>query len=344
MAETAQEVIARRMRKQAEQCRFLGSPLYAELLDRAGDDAERGGVVWEICEGREREPGETALALRVMGAVHRIALEGRAPELAAFFPSCGGSTSASASASGSGDAWPALEAVLSSHADEVRAVLDVDPQTNEVGRAAALLGGFLAVAASTGLPLRILEIGASAGLLLRWDHYRYPAWGPAASPVQMTDAFTGEPPPGDAVVVERRGCDLHPIDAATDEGALRLQSFVWPDMLRRHKLLRAACEVAREVPVEIDQEPAGSWLQRQLAEPVEGVATVVYHSVFLQYLDRPERGDVRRMIREAGERAAPNAPVMWLSFEPARPQFEVQLNGRVVATAPPHGLPATWLG
>lgn len=326
------------MRKQGEQCGTLGSPLYAALLDRAGADAESGGIVWQICEGREREPGETALALRVLGAAHRIALEGRAPALAACYPSCGGTL-----VDWDG-VWDALAAVLSSHADEVRAALDVDPQTNEVGRAAALLGGFLTVAAETGLPLRVLEIGASAGLLLRWDHYRYASWGPEASPVQMTDAFAGDAPSGDAAVVERRGCDLHPIDAASPEGALRLQSFVWPDMTRRHELLRAACSVARDVPVEIDQESAGSWLERMLAEPVEGVATVVYHSVFLQYLDRPERGDVRRMIREAGERAGPNAPVYWLSFEPARPQFEVQLNGRVIATAPPHGLPTTWLG
>lgn len=325
------------MRKQGEQCQFLGSPLYAALLDRAGADAESGGIVWQICQGREHEPGEAALALRLMGAAHRIALEGRAPELAAHYPSCGG-TLVDWDA-----AWEALKSVLASHAEEVRAALDVDPQTNEVGRAAALLGGFLTVAAETGLPLRVLEIGASAGLLLRWDHYRYPSFGPAGSPVRILD-YVGDAPSGEAVVVERRGCDLHPVDAATPDGALRLHSFVWPDMMRRHHLLRAACEVARDVPVEIDQESAGSWLERQLAEPVEGVATVVYHSVFLQYLDRPERGDVRRMIREAGERAAPNAPVFWLSFEPARPLFETQLNGRVIAQAPPHGLPTTWLG
>jgi hypothetical protein len=49
-----------------------------------------------------------------------------------------------------------------------------EPQTNEVRRSAVLLPGFLTIAAETGLPLRILELGASAGLNQLWDrrHYR----------------------------------------------------------------------------------------------------------------------------------------------------------------------------
>ena len=45
-----------------------------------------------------------------------------------------------------------------------------------------IVGGFLAVAAHTGLPLRTFEVGASAGLNLRWDRFFYEArgatWGP----------------------------------------------------------------------------------------------------------------------------------------------------------------------
>ena len=69
----ARAAVARRLRRQAQACRALGSPLYAELLERSTADA----------------PG-SALALRLMGAVHLLVLEGRAPSLARHYPSVGG--------------------------------------------------------------------------------------------------------------------------------------------------------------------------------------------------------------------------------------------------------------
>ena len=75
-----------------------------------------------------------------MGGVHRLVILGRAPGLAWFYPSVGGEGDPE-------DAWPAFRAVLDEHRDELRAGLDQPPQTNEVGRAAALIGGLLHVAA-----------------------------------------------------------------------------------------------------------------------------------------------------------------------------------------------------
>ena len=93
---------AQHLRRQAE---LTASPLYAELLRDAADDVDAGGPCWKVLQGHERDPFSTALALKFLGGVHRIVLEGRAPELAAFYPSMGGDPS-------KGDPFPAFLATV----------------------------------------------------------------------------------------------------------------------------------------------------------------------------------------------------------------------------------------
>ena len=114
-----------------------------------------------VLAGHESDPGPSALALRLMAAVHRLVLTGAAPGLAAHYPSVGGTGDPDA-------AWPAFRQVLIEHVAEVRAGLASPPQTNEVGRSAALFGGLLQLA-SDGLPVRLFEIGSSGGLNLLAD-------------------------------------------------------------------------------------------------------------------------------------------------------------------------------
>ncbi|MFY9588493.1 MAG: DUF2332 domain-containing protein, partial [Actinomycetota bacterium] len=247
-SEQARSIIATILRVQAEWCETLGSPLYAALLPSAADDAEAGGPVWDVMSGREGDPLGSALALRFTGAVHRVVLEGKAPDLAAFYPSVGGDAA--------GDAWTAFRAAVAANVEELRVLITRPVQTNEVGRSAALLGGFLTVARETGLPLRVLEIGSSAGLNLRWDSYRYEngawTWGDPASPVRFTGIFSGRAPAvADASVAERSGCDPSPIDATTEDGRLTLLSYTWPDQVHRFALLRGALDVATRVPADI---------------------------------------------------------------------------------------------
>lgn len=338
-----------RLRWQAHACAVLGSPLYADLLQRAADDYRAGGPVAEVLAGRDSLPSGSALALRLMGAAHRLALAGQAPELARFYPSCGGTPDAEA-------AWGALRDLIARRASELPALLDRTVQTNEVGRSAALVGGFLVVTRETRAPLRILELGASAGLNLRWDHYFYEArgsvWGDPASPVRLCSFSTPPSPPFDvrAHVVERRGCDEAPVDPATDEGRLTLMSYVWPDQTHRIRLLRAALKVAARVPATVDRDDAVHWIRREVNKRRSGVATVVFHSVFWQYLSEDQRMELRAVIEDEGASATASAPVAWLSMEPGGDTFEVRLRlwpgrrDRVLAHTGPHGAPVRWLG
>lgn len=346
MPEPGRERVAGLLREQAGWCERLGSPLYAGLLRRSAEDALAGGPTWDLLAPHAEAPGEIMLALRLMGSVHRLALDGRAPELARHYPSTGGRP---------GDAWPAFRQTLEEHADQVAGLLERPVQTNEVGRSSMLVGGFLTVADLAGLPLRCLEVGASAGLNLRWDRYRYESrgwrWGDAASRVRFRDVFEPGPvPAAPAVAVgERRGCDREPVDVDAQEGRLTLLSYVWPDMTERVERLRAALEIAREVPAPVDRADAVPWVEERLAEEAPGAATVVFHSIVAMYFDAERRRRFTDALEAAGERATAEAPLAWLAVEMAGERFETRLRmwpggqDRLLALSGPHGPPVRWL-
>ena len=337
------EVVAAWLRRQAGLCASLGSPFYSSLLEAAAADGT--GATAETLAGFETEGESAVVPLRLMGAVHRLVLEGRAPALEPHYPSVGGDGDAEA-------AWPTFREALRENTPEIRRLMARGCQTNEVGRSAALLGGFLEVAHRTGLPLRILEIGASAGLNLRWDRYRYESgksgepgeagWGDESSAVRLVNFFDVPPPlDRDAEVVERKGCDLEPIDPTTDEGALSLRAFTWADQLGRLSRLDGAISIAKEVPAEVERLDAATFLERELAKTGHGMATVVYHSAFMHYANDDQRMRITRTIHEASvyylrlERGEE-----WLDSEVGT--FEIRLGDELLGTSQAHGARVRW--
>lgn len=339
---------------QAGWCGELGSPLYAALLARAAADCEAGGPTAAVLEGREDDPPSSALALRLAGAVHRLVLAGEAPELARHYPSAGGAPGPE------NDVWRAFRGVLAAEVERLRAGVLEPVQTNEVGRSACLLGGFLEVARATGLPLRLLEVGASAGLNLRFDRYRYEsegfAWGDPASPVRISGVFEGRAPDARTplAVSSRAGCDSRPIDPCSEAGRLGLRGFVWPDQVERRARLDAALEIAARVPAAVERADACDWLAAHLA-PEPGTATVVFHSIVLQYLGQGGSARLAGLVGAAGEAASDAAPVAWLRLEPVLlPSRELGYRllltrwpgggERTLAACSPHGPPVSWRG
>ncbi len=295
----------------------MGSDLNRVLLTRVADDVAGSGPCWDVFSAyRPTGPVlDDGIGFRFMAGVHRLVLSGRAPELARFYPSAGGTDR--------GDPWPAFRDVVSANADELRALMTRGLQTNEVGRCRAFVGGFLTVARETGLPLRLLEVGASAGLNLRWDHYRYElggqTWGEPGSPVRIVDGFEDRVPllDGDVEVVSRHGCDLAPVDPTSEDDRLWLRASLWPDQVERQQLLEGALRIAQDVPADVVAADAVAWLAQQLGERVEGCATVVYHSIVMRYLTEAGRKEVRSVIEAAGARADASAPLAWLQLEGA---------------------------
>jgi hypothetical protein len=334
------------LRYQSVACGYVGSPLYEDLLGRAAEDHERGGPTRAVLAGHEGDPKDSALALRLMGAVHRLVLEGLAPELAERYASPGGDRERT---------WEAFRATLEERLGELRPLVDRPVQTNEVGRCAALLPGFLGMAERTGMPLRLLEVGSSAGLNLRWDAYRYEAegfsWGPPDSPLRIGfELEGGKIPTFAAEVAERAGCDASPVDPASAEGRLTLLSYVWPDQGDRMERLRAALRLAPSVPVAVERAGAVAWSADRLAEPAGGRATVLYHSVVMQYLDESEREEFGAVVADAGARADAGAPLAWLRMEPDGERAAIRITTwpggeeRLLARAGYHGSPVELSG
>lgn len=343
-------VLANRFRSQADWCQRLGSPLYAMLLNNVASDITEAGLFWRLLADRPPTlPGaDEGIPLRLMAGVHRLVLERKAPDLADYYPSVGGAV-------GEG-VWPSFLRTVETHQDYVRHALDRPVQTNEVRRCCALLGGFLLVAAETRLPLRILEVGASAGLNLRWPEYYYESggrsWGNPDSPVRFLSAFAPNGPTldVDARIASRQGCDPAPLDPTAEEDRLALLSFVWPDDLRRLDELRAALEVAQGVPVVVDRAHGEGWLEDKLRNPVPGMASVVFHSFVMQYLDEAGQARFQTLLEEAGGRAAPSAPLAWLRMEWGDEGADILLTSwpggttRLVAKADSQGRRVEWLG
>jgi hypothetical protein len=308
-------------------CNSMGSPFYGDLLGRMVGDVAAGGPVGRFLAGTLDSTYEEAVPLRFLGGVHRLVLAGQAPALEARFPSVGGDGDG-------GRAWPAVLETMDRHADAIRDALTRPPQTNEVGRSAALVGGFLVVARDTQLPLRLLEVGSSAGLNLRFDRYWYEAdgatYGEPASPVRFSGLWDDGHPPFDApiAIAERRGCDRDPIDAGSEHGRLTLLSYVWPGQTERFAMLRAALDVARDFPVSIDRAVIPNWLAAQLRATLSGRATVVFHSITWQYLTDGERAAAEAELAKAGERATDGAPLAWLRLEPSADLTHTELRLR----------------
>jgi hypothetical protein len=339
-------------RAQATACEHLGSPMYGELLARLADDLEAGGPTARVLRGHEDDPGPSGLALRLAGGVHRLVLAGAAPELTAYYPTVGGTWTPGG--------VPAVLDLLDRRGDEVRPLLEHAPQTNEVGRAAALLGGLLRVTRRRPLPVRLFEIGASGGLNLQADRFRYTddtggAWGDPQSPVLLEGAWRGSPLPseGSVTVIERGGCDVEPVDVTTEDGRLTVTSYVWPDMTERHARLAGAIAVARESPVRVERADAASYVEG--LAPETGRLTVLWHSVMWQYVPLEQQERVSAWLAAWGGQATADAPLMQLFAEPTRRTPEDRHRFWVVAQSwpgdgrrrflgqmAPHGVPVTW--
>lgn len=327
-------------------CERLGSPFTARLAKMLGERLDRGTAIGRRILDWPGEPEATrdALALRLCGGLHFLVRSGTAPGLAALYPP--------APLPDEDELWHALEPVLAEQGDMLDPWLDHAPQTNEVGRSAVLMSGLLVAADRFPLPMRLYELGASAGLNLLLDRYGYDLGGTRAgdpaSSLQLRPEWEGEaPPPAKVEVVGRGGVDLNPGDLVRDRD--RLPAYIWPDQERRLGQMQAALTIAGADPPPLDRADAADWIESRLRlEP--GIASVVMHSVAFQYFPPESQARVTAHIEKVGASATESAPLAWLRFEwiPGDESHSLRLRlwpggeDRLLAFNHPHGAWVRW--
>jgi hypothetical protein len=342
--------LAEAFRQQAGYCDALGSPLWAHMMRYAARDIDDGGPVASLLAGWEGDLKSGALALRLFGGIHYLALSNRSPALAARLPSTGGVPG--------DEPWPALRAAIEASEPLLRRAIASPPQTNEVARSAVLLGGFLRVAQRTGLALRLREVGSSAGLNLAWDRYAYELgphrWSQPGPALTLKADWQGGVPDLAAPVsiASRAGCDLNPIDLTDPDARLWLQAYIWPDQAQRLALMRQAIENALAMGIAVERASAATWTTEQLAGRPTGEATVIYHSVVMQYFPVAEREAFIASLSQAGAAATAETPLAWLrmEYDTAMNEFVLRLTlwpggeDTLLALAHPHGRSIAWRG
>ncbi|TRW14809.1 DUF2332 domain-containing protein [Glacieibacterium frigidum] len=332
--------------QQGDWNRRLGAPFTARLCDRLGVVLDHGSATGRAVLGWPGDAFGDALMLRLTGGLNALVRAGALPGLAAHYPPNKAGDDAALDA--------ALRAALSD--DRLLLWLESAPQTNEVGRSGVLMPGLLTIAAATGLALELFELGASAGLNLRLDHYGYDlggaVFGPADAPVRLAPDWQGPPPPAaDVRIVARRGVDLAPIDVRDPAARDRLLAYVWPEQTARVARLEAALAAAAADPAPIDAGDAAAWVEAHVA-PVDGRCGVVLHSIAFQYFPATTKARIAAHMTAQGALATATAPLAWLRYEledasGALPTLRLTLwpggEDRLLAHAHPHGASVQWL-
>ena len=329
----------------AEEAYRGGCPLYTALAEGVSDDTH----VLEIASSARRPPIPNLL----FSVVHFLLLRGVAHALSSFYASL------TPDPSPAGDAYPHFGGFCMDHESDLRGLLSTRlVQTNEVARCSYLRPAFAFIANERqGLPLSLVDVGASAGLNLLWDRYAYDykghgLAGDRRSPVGVAVEVCGDncpPIPHDSPSVAfRTGIDLNPVDVTDPDSALWLRALVWPGHECRADQLQAAMALALRDPPALVAGNVLNVLPAILANVPARTTPCIFHNHTLSQFSQEDRCLFTALVDECSK----DREVYLLSAEGQRGQSFVNLelarirNGdrsvRGLAKVDPHGKWLEW--
>jgi hypothetical protein len=249
------------------------------------------------------------------GAVHALLLAGVDHEIARFYPSLVGTD-----ARPPAEAGPALIDFCAMFEPQLAALIETRlVQTNVVKRALAFQIGMAAIGRQVTAPVHLIEVGASAGVLLRFDRYGYTLggrqFGDLDSPVQIAAAWRSNTPVPDLDTVPSlasvTGVDLNPLDARNPDDRRWLEALVWPENRHEADLLHHALTLLAADPPRILAGDAVDICPVLAAELPPDEPRVVFHAVTRLHVPADRLAAFDAALASLGE----HAPLYWLSFE-----------------------------
>ncbi|GAA4513738.1 DUF2332 domain-containing protein [Actinoallomurus oryzae] len=293
----------------ATQCRGR-SPVYEALSEGvAGDD--------ELLDLLMSAPGEQRRPSLLLAAVNLLLASNPGSALAGYYPIHGGRRPVD------GRLMPAFAAFCAEHRAELGRLLRTrSTQTNEIRRCVALRLGLDHVHRRWPGPVALVEAGASAGLNLLLDRYRYRIGGQEASPedaapVTITCEVRGGIPAEGILgpvpeITCRRGIDQHPVNVADPGARAWLEAFIWPEQVGDLAVLRGAIDLAvSAATVTVAPGDATTDTARLLEELPGNEPVVVFTASLLSYLTPDARTAFAAQLRQA----AAHRPVAWVFAE-----------------------------
>jgi hypothetical protein len=276
---------------------FGTSPLYRHLCTVVAGEPEILAML------TARRPGQQASFL-LFAAVQDTLLDGAEHPLRDYYASLVPDPREP------GDVRASLLDFVEVHRDRLDALIRTRlVQSNVVRRAAGLRYALWAVRRRTDRPVHLVEVGASAGLLLGADRYRYRIggreFGRSDSGVVIDSAWRGDQPVPDlddiAPIASRVGIDLNPVDISDPDERRWLTALIWPEERVSAQLLTAAIAETAEQPPRIVAGDAAEQCRRIGRELPEGEPRVVFHSAVRMHVPAEQRPGFDAAIDALGE-------------------------------------------
>ena len=274
---------------------YIGSsPLYASLSNGVANDID----VLDIASSARGRPVPNLL----FAAVHYLLFGGADSTLSSFYASL------TRDPRPNSEGYPHFREFCLAHESAIRDLLSTRlVQTNEVGRCAYLLPAFSLIAdENPGLPLSLVDIGASAGLHLLWDRYSYEYGGCPrrrrvfSVRIKAEVRGSGSPPisSGFPTVEFRIGLDLNPVRLTDSDAALWLRALIWPEHERRAAQLNAAIGLAIDNPPTLIAGDALETLPEVLDRIPAESTLCIFHNYTLNQFSREDRSRFDAILDE----------------------------------------------